>query len=392
MELNNDIISFLFEQGKVSLPSLGTLIIDRSPAERSVIRNKIIGPKYTIRFIDNILDVSSNKIFIEFISNKYSISIRKAKHKIKKFSLHILNNLANYGSATIENLGTFKRNKNNLSFDFFPYFLDILNESYPDIPLLLVSRNEEESHFTSSHTKIQKEYSRNRKSSKRKNQNWIFPFIILTLISIFFVCFINCISNLLEKENQLSNSNVHILIDTNSQNSNNLNEDSASSIFDEFSEEDTLNDNSELNIDDNSKEDSLVVGDEELITKVDSGAVNLIENENKIKSNENDILEIQDDISKLEKVDLEDLINMSSDLKTKFDKSCIIIVGSFVRKYYAQKMAQRILDSNFTPYSEKYGKYHRVGVVFDCNDKPLYQFLDELRDSIDKDSWVLKYR
>ena len=393
MELNNDIISFLFEQGKVSLPSLGSLILDRNPAERSVIRNKIIGPKHSIRFIDNNLDDSSNEIFIEFISNKHSISLRKAKHKIKKFSLHILNNIANYGSATIENLGTFSRNNNRLSFDFFPHFIEILDESYPDIPLLLISRKEEASYNAVSSTKIQEENFRNRSISKRKSQNWIFPFIMLTLISILFVCLFYCISNLLDEENQNLNSTVPILTDSISQNDNNLPEDSAAYIFDELSEDDTLNDYDEQNFEEYLEEDAYQSESEDLNDTIDSNVYAAgVETEVGSESNENHDSNIVDDIDKLEKVELQDLINMSSELRTKFDKSCIIIVGSFVKKSYAQKMIQRIVDSNFLPYSEKYGKYHRVGVVFDCNDKPLYQFLDELRSSVDKGSWVLKYR
>jgi len=98
------------------------------------------------------------------------------------------------------------------------------------------------------------------------------------------------------------------------------------------------------------------------------------------------------DLSNLDKISLEELIELGSDLKSNFNKSCIIIVGSFKRKSNSIQMKNRLLKDNFIPYIEKYGKFYRTGVVFDCERKPLYKFLEELRNSIDKGSWVLKYK
>jgi hypothetical protein len=72
-------------------------------------------------------------------------------------------------------------------------------------------------------------------------------------------------------------------------------------------------------------------------------------------------------------------------------RSCIIIVGSFLRQQNAVRMAQRLSAANFTVHRETFGRFTRVGVVFDCVEKDLAEMLSILRQQVDAGAWVLKY-
>ncbi len=340
MDLTNDIISFLFTYRRLNLPGLGLLELIKTSAKRNVAKNKIIGPEFNLKFYDNKYDNKIFQDFILFISSKHKISIRKSENKIRKYSLELLNNIANYGSATIDNLGSFSRKNDKLHFELSPVLSEIIKESYPDYSLPFIKREIEK-------TKppvVAPVYGNKKVAS---NKNWIFPFIILTISSIILVCMIYCFSNLLK-----TGTGKVIVEDTTKISSGKTIPQDTSGEF-PFEEE----------IPSNESSDSL--NTENTDQKTDTIP---------------------------EKISLEELIKMAPELRKKYEKTCIIITGSFIRKYNAGRMIKRLKKDGFTPYSERYGRFHRTGVLFDCNKKPLREFLDELRHSIDKESWVLKWK
>ncbi|MCC6753069.1 MAG: hypothetical protein IT266_03685 [Saprospiraceae bacterium] len=71
--------------------------------------------------------------------------------------------------------------------------------------------------------------------------------------------------------------------------------------------------------------------------------------------------------------------------------SCIIIVGSFLRPQNADHMARRLAAANYAVHTETFGRFNRVGVVFDCVERDLGEMLATLREQVDAGAWVLKY-
>ena len=351
MDLTNDIISFLFTYRKLNLPGLGLLELIKTSAKRNVAKNKIIGPEFYLEFHDNEYDKKILSDLIKLISSKHKISTKKAEDEIQKLSLNLLNNIANFGSASIDNLGTFSRKNDNLHFELSPVLAEIIKESYPDYSLPYIKREKKEDTDIPVMTPV---YDRRKASS---NKNWIFPFIILTISSIILVCMIYCFSNLMRTDTQ-----KQIVSDTTKISSGKIISQDTS---DEFPFEEEVSDSS--------------IKLQEIPSNESSDSVNT-ENTDQ----ETDTIP--------EKISLEELIKMAPELRTKYEKTCIIITGSFIRKYNARRMIKRLKKDGFTPYSERYGRFHRTGVLFDCNKKPLRVFLKELRQTIDKDSWILKWK
>ncbi len=350
MDLTNDIISFLFTYRKLNLPGLGLLELIKTSAKRNIAKNKIIGPEFNLKFYDNKYDNDIFENFISFISSKYNISTRKSEDKIRKYSLELLNNIANYGSATIDNLGSFSRKNDKLHFELSPVLSEIIKESYPDYSLPFIKREIEKTK-----TPVVAPVYDNKKVSS--NNNWIFPFIILTISSIIIVCMIYCFSNLLNPDT----GKVMVKDTTNSNESKTIPQDTSEAFPFEKEVPDSI------------------IKSQEIPSNESSDSLNTEKTDQKT-----------DTIP--EKISLEELIKMAPELRTKYEKTCIIITGSFIRKYNARRMIKRLKKDGFSPYSERYGRFHRTGVLFDCNKKPLREFLDELRHSVDKESWVLKWK
>ncbi len=354
MDITNDIISFIFSEKQLSLPGLGVLALSKKTAHRSPTKTKIYGPKFTIDFDDSISNEAINDRFYQFVAIKHNKSKNRVKDELNKYSVEILNNLANFNSAQIKNLGIFKRVDDKIQFEFSPIFNDLIRESYPDFPLLLIDRKTDDKDEKSVQIAIPNEKITQKTKSHTKKQGWFFPLIVLTLLSLGFVCLMYCLSNILP-----ANKNN----DINQKKQNNIITDT------------TLNEKVHIK---HLSESNDTQKAQTLKEMPDNS-------QNSTKSSE-------EEIKNLEKISLEELINLGPELKSNYTKSCIIIVGSFKRKSNSSRMKLRLLKDKFTPYVEKYGKFYRTGVVFDCDKKPLYTFLKELRNSIDKGSWVLKYK
>ncbi len=350
MDLTNDIISFLFSYRKLNLPGLGLLVLIKTPAKRNVAKNKILGPDFYLEFHDNQYDERIFSDFVNYLSSKHKISFKKAENIFRKYSLELLNNIANFGSAAIDNLGAFSRKKNKLHFELSPVLAEIIKESYPDYSLPYIKRKEKKN----IPPPVVKPYNTGKNTS---STNWIFPFFILTISSIVIACMIYCFSNLMREK-----TDKHLVADSIKSSTNKIMPPDSSEEF--------------------------IFGNENSVTDTQqSGKISntgLI-NQDSVKLNQKtDTIPV--------KITLEKLIKMAPELRSEYEKTCIIITGSFIKKYNARRMIKRLQKAGFSPYSERYGKFHRTGVVFDCNKKPLRVFLKELRQSIDKDSWVLKWK
>jgi len=71
------------------------------------------------------------------------------------------------------------------------------------------------------------------------------------------------------------------------------------------------------------------------------------------------------------------------------ENGCVIVVGSFKRTRNALKLRQQIISKGYTPYTESYNGFDRVGIVFDCLDKDLVDYLQDIRSKINQKAWFL---
>lgn len=375
MNISNDIISFLFSFRKITLPGLGTILINRYSSKRNPVKNKLEGPGFYCDFQYDKYDEGLVNTFVEFISNKYNLDKHKAESKFNKYSLELLNDIANFGNATIQNLGKFSRKNDKLEFNFSDIFNEIIKNSYPEQSLVAVKRNVIKGNENIKDNNSYKSHSK--KKNNNSNNNLIFPLIILTIASIVLICFLNCLFNIFNKFDTNSGIKAATEDTISSNNTNKLSSDTSEEFpLDTIENNSTAQSNDSLNsnINNNAEKNS----NTDIITS------------NNAENNSTDsTTNIKTDTIK--KISLDELIKMSPELRKSYEKSCIIITGSFIKKYYANRMIKRLSKYGYSPYSEKFGKFHRTGVIFDCNKKPLNEFLRELKRNIEPESWVLKW-
>lgn len=71
------------------------------------------------------------------------------------------------------------------------------------------------------------------------------------------------------------------------------------------------------------------------------------------------------------------------------ENGCVIVVGSFKRTKNALKLRAEIMSKGYTPYTETHNGFDRVGIVFDCLDKDLVDYVQEIRSNINQKAWLL---
>ena len=363
---------------KVVFPGLGVLSVEQTSARSNPAKNKLLAPRYLLTFDSDGYDEKSYKLFIEYLATKYKTGKKKAAEQFEKYSLRLVNSIANFGKAEIENLGTFKRDNGKVVFEVSPLFKEILREGYFDIPLVYIDRNDEKAANTFAGAKVSASRTVASKRSGGKRRDWIFPLFILVAISLVFICLVNCLSAALPDADGDAAAGSRVETQVAGMTSGGKTQDASQNAMDEDS----------IFLPANSGDTAIGSGPDG--EDIDDGSKSQPSGLQADTSAPHDNLPLKKD--ELEKISLDELINLAPELQKAFNKSCIIITGSFVRKSNATRMIKLLIKKGYTPYSEKYGRFHRTGVVFDCEKNSLYDFLNTLRKDIDKQSWVLKWK
>lgn len=78
-----------------------------------------------------------------------------------------------------------------------------------------------------------------------------------------------------------------------------------------------------------------------------------------------------------------------SDVLTQdiIDDGCVIVVGSFKKSKNAIRMRNKIINRGYQPFDEYHNGFNRIGIIFDCLDKDLVDFIQEIRRDIDPKAW-----
>jgi len=78
--------------------------------------------------------------------------------------------------------------------------------------------------------------------------------------------------------------------------------------------------------------------------------------------------------------------------KKILDDGCVIIVGTFKRSRNVIRMKDKLMRAGLSPYTESHQGMTRVGVLFQCEEHDLEDYIHTLRRSFDKGAWYLSPR
>jgi len=98
---------------------------------------------------------------------------------------------------------------------------------------------------------------------------------------------------------------------------------------------------------------------------------------------------VLDTTTKLISSDGEPYSGKYSDVLTQemIDEGCVIVVGSFKKSRNAIKMRNKIINKGFQPFDEYHNGFNRVGIIFDCLDQDLVDFIQQVRKDIEPKAW-----
>ena len=125
---------YLLQKSSVSIPGLGTIYVERSPARSDFINKQLLPPSYHFRF-DKYFD-APGKDFFAFLASRKKIEDYEAIKLYNEWALGIRNNLGADSSAALEGIGVLKRNESG-DVVFEPESLpDILNITVPAVRII----------------------------------------------------------------------------------------------------------------------------------------------------------------------------------------------------------------------------------------------------------------
>lgn len=99
--------TYLLQKSKVSIPGLGTIYVDRSPARSDFINKQLLPPSYHFRF-DKYFDAPSKDFFTYLASSKH-VEDYEAIRLYNEWAHSLRNNIGSDQSAVLEGIGELKR-------------------------------------------------------------------------------------------------------------------------------------------------------------------------------------------------------------------------------------------------------------------------------------------
>lgn len=99
--------SYLLQHKSLSIPGLGTIYVERVPAQSDFINRQLLPPAYHYRF-DKYFDTPS-KSFFGFLSFEKKIAEYEAIRQYNEWALDVRNDIAAGHVATLEGIGTLER-------------------------------------------------------------------------------------------------------------------------------------------------------------------------------------------------------------------------------------------------------------------------------------------
>lgn len=110
---------YLLQKSSISIPGLGTIYVERSPARSDFINRQLLPPTFHYRF-DKYFD-APGKDFFAFVATRKNIEEYEAIKMYNEWALSLRNNVTSEQSAEIEGVGSLKRDTSgDVVFDAAP--------------------------------------------------------------------------------------------------------------------------------------------------------------------------------------------------------------------------------------------------------------------------------
>lgn len=99
--------TYLLQKSSISIPGLGTIYVERSPARSDFINRQLLPPSYHFRF-DKYFD-APGKDFFTFLASRKNIEDYEAIKLYNEWAHSLRNNISPDQSSTLEGIGVLKR-------------------------------------------------------------------------------------------------------------------------------------------------------------------------------------------------------------------------------------------------------------------------------------------
>lgn len=99
--------TYLLQKSSVSIPGLGTIYVERSPARSDFINRQLLPPSYHFRF-DKYFDAPGKDFFI-FLASRKNIEDYEAIKLYNEWAHSLRNNIGTDQSSALEGIGVLKR-------------------------------------------------------------------------------------------------------------------------------------------------------------------------------------------------------------------------------------------------------------------------------------------
>lgn len=179
---------YLLQKSSISIPGLGTIYVERSPARSDFINRQILAPSFHFRF-DKYFDAPS-KDFFTFVASRKNIEEYEAIKMYNEWAMSLRNQVTSENAATIEGVGSLKRDS---SGEVIFQAATVPNAFYISVPAKRIVRT------NASHTMLvgDKELSNVemtdylQETHKEKVSWWVYALIIaaIALAAILFNTF-----------------------------------------------------------------------------------------------------------------------------------------------------------------------------------------------------------
>jgi hypothetical protein len=121
--------TYLLQKSSVSIPGLGTIYVERSPAHSDFINRQVLPPSYHFRF-DKYFD-APGKDFFTFLAARKNIEDYEAIKLYNEWAHSLRNDLSTDQSSSLEGIGVLKRGESgDVIFEAEP-LPDLLNIPVP---------------------------------------------------------------------------------------------------------------------------------------------------------------------------------------------------------------------------------------------------------------------
>jgi len=98
---------YLLQKSSISIPGLGTIYVERSPARSDFVNRQLLPPTYHFRF-DKYFD-APGKDFFTFLATRKKVEDFEAIKMYNEWAMSLRNNISTEQTATLEGIGTLKR-------------------------------------------------------------------------------------------------------------------------------------------------------------------------------------------------------------------------------------------------------------------------------------------